>query len=75
MMQNRLRVLRAERRWSQGELARRVNVSRQTIASLENGKFQPSLQLAFRLAHVAGLSVEDIFTPSPEDLVTVDTRG
>ena len=60
-MKNRLRVLRAERGWSQAELAERVRVSRNSINAVENGKFDPSLPLAFRLANVFGLTVEEIF--------------
>jgi len=65
---NRLPVLRAERRWSQAELARRAHVSRQTIVSLENGRYEPTLKIAFRLASVFGLPVEGIFSPDPDDL-------
>ncbi len=72
VISNRFRVLRAERRWSQAELARRVLVSRQTIVALENGRFQPTLQLAFRIVHVFGTSIEDVFTADPEDLALVD---
>jgi putative transcriptional regulator len=72
MISNRLHVLRAERRWSQAELARRVHVSRQTIVALENGRFQPTLQLAFRIVHVFNTTIEDVFTPDPEDLTLVD---
>lgn len=60
-MNNRIRVLRAERRWSQAELAERVGVSRNSINSVENGKFDPSLPLAFRIAHAFGLTVEEVF--------------
>jgi putative transcriptional regulator len=58
---NRLRVLRAERRWSQVELARRLGVSRQTVHAIETGKYDPSLPLAFRIADVFGLAIEEIF--------------
>jgi putative transcriptional regulator len=74
VISNRLHVLRAERRWSQAELARRVHVSRQTIVALENGRFQPTLQLAFRIVHVFDTNIEDVFTPDPEDLTLVDTQ-
>lgn len=61
-MRNRLHVLRAERRWTQAELAERVNVSRQTINAIEKEKYDPSLQLAFALAHLFGKTIEEIFT-------------
>ena len=60
-MKNRLRHLRAARNWSQAELGVRVGVSRQAIIAIETGRFDPSLPLAFRLARVFGLSIEDIF--------------
>ena len=60
-MKNRLRVLRAEKGWSQAELAERVRVSRNSINAIENGKFDPSLPLAFRIANAFDLTVEDIF--------------
>jgi putative transcriptional regulator len=60
-MNNRLRVLRAEKRWSQAELAERVQVSRNSINAIENGKFDPSLPLAFRIADAFDLTVEEIF--------------
>ena len=59
-MKNRIRVLRAEKRWSQADLAERVRVSRNSINAIENGRFDPSLQLAFRIA-AFGLSVEEVF--------------
>ncbi len=62
-MKNRLKVLRAERNWSQAELAQRVNVSRQTINAIETGKYNPSLELAFALAAVFEIKIEDAFTP------------
>ena len=62
-MKNRLRVLRAERDWSQGELADRLEVSRQTVNALENEKYDPSLPLAFRIAALFGARIEDIFQP------------
>lgn len=64
-MKNRLKVLRAERNWSQAELAQRVNVSRQTINAIETGKYNPSLELAFALAAVFEIKIEDAFTPEP----------
>ena len=60
-MTNRLRELRAERNWSQAELAGRVGVSRQAIIAIETGRFDPSLPLAFKLARVFGLAIEQIF--------------
>ncbi|WP_357560113.1 helix-turn-helix transcriptional regulator [Micromonospora sp. NPDC047074] len=71
MISNRLPVLRAERRWSQAELAERINVSRQTVVSLENGRYEPTLKVAMRLAAVFGVVIEDIFTPDPDDLALV----
>lgn len=62
-MKNRLRVLRAEREWSQAELAERLGVSRQTVNAVENGKYDPSLPLAFRIAHLFRLAIEEIFEP------------
>jgi putative transcriptional regulator len=60
-MRNRIRVLRAEKKWSQAELAERVKVSRNSINSVENGKFDPSLPLAFHIADAFGLTVEEVF--------------
>jgi len=60
-MKNRLRVLRAEREWSQADLAIRLNVSRQTVNAIETGKYDPSLPLAFRIARVFGQTIETIF--------------
>lgn len=62
-MRNRLRELRAERGWTQAELARALDVSRQNVNAIENGKYDPSLSLAFRIAALFGSSVEEIFTP------------
>ena len=61
-MTNRLRVLRAERGWSQGELAERLEVSRQSVNAIETGRYDPSLPLAFRIAELFGLAIEDVFT-------------
>lgn len=63
MMENRLRALRAERAWSQGDLAARLGVSRQTVNALEVGKYDPSLPLAFKIARLFGLPIEAIFLP------------
>ena len=60
-MNNRLKVLRAERDWSQAELAGRLDVSRQAVNAIETGRYDPSLPLAFRIADVFGLAIEDIF--------------
>ena len=60
-MNNRLKVLRAERNWSQAELADRLGVSRQTVNALETGRYDPSLPLAFRIARVFGQPIETIF--------------
>jgi putative transcriptional regulator len=65
-MKNRIRVLRAERGWSQAELAERLEVSRQSINAVETGKFDPSLPLAFRLARIFELKIEEIFDDAPE---------
>jgi putative transcriptional regulator len=65
-MRNTLRVLRAERRWSQAELAGRLGVSRQTINVIENGRYEPSLGLALRAARLFGKHVEEIFGPDEE---------
>ncbi|HEY1986499.1 MAG TPA: helix-turn-helix transcriptional regulator [Terracidiphilus sp.] len=61
-MKNRLRVLRAEREWSQADLAQRLEVSRQSVNAIETGKFDPSLPLAFKLARLFEISIEEIFT-------------
>jgi putative transcriptional regulator len=60
-VRNRLRVLRAERGWTQGELGERLGVSRQTVNAIETEKYDPSLPLAFRIAKLFGLSVEQVF--------------
>lgn len=60
-MKNRLRVLRAERGWSQADLAERLDVARQSVNAIETGKFDPSLPLAFRIARLFNLKVEEIF--------------
>jgi putative transcriptional regulator len=60
-MKNRLRVLRAEREWSQADLAQRLEVSRQSVNAIETGKFDPSLPLAFKLARLFGTTIEEIF--------------
>lgn len=60
-MKNRLKVLRAERDWTQAKLAELLDVSRQTVNAIEKGKFDPSLPLAFKAARLFGLAIEDIF--------------
>lgn len=61
-MNNRLKALRAERGWSQGDLAERLEVSRQSVNAIETGRYDPSLPLAFKIAELFGLAIEDIFT-------------
>ena len=61
-MKNRLRVLRAERDWSQADLAQRLEVSRQSVNAIETGKFDPSLPLAFKLARLFETTIETIFS-------------
>ncbi len=65
-MNNRLRVLRSERGWSQGELGTRLGVSRQTVNAIETGKYDPSLPLAFRIARLFEQRIEDLFDPGGE---------
>jgi putative transcriptional regulator len=65
-VRNRLRVLRAERAWTQADLADRLEVSRQTVNALETGKYDPSLPLAFRIARVFGTAIEEVFQPEDE---------
>jgi len=60
-LKNRIRVLRAEKNWSQADLADQVRVSRNSVNAIENGRFDPSLPLAFRIAAAFGLSVEEVF--------------
>jgi len=62
-MKNRLKVLRAERDWSQQDLADKLAVSRQTINAIERGKYDPSLPLAFKFAQLFGSQIEDVFEP------------
>jgi putative transcriptional regulator len=64
---NRLKVLRAERDWSQQDLADRLAVSRQSVNAIETGKYDPSLPLAFRIAELFDLSIEAIFTSPSKD--------
>ena len=60
-MRNRIRVLRAEKNWTQAELAKRLDVSRNTMNAIENNRYDPSLSLAFKLARIFGLKMEDVF--------------
>jgi putative transcriptional regulator len=64
-MKNRLKVLRAENNWTQADLAERAGVARQTIVALENEKYSPSLELAFRFGRIFGKRVDEIFEPPP----------
>ena len=66
-MKNRLRVLRAERAWSQADLAKQLEVSRQSVNAIETGKFDPSLPLAFKLARLFGMRIEEIFEDEGRD--------
>ena len=66
-MKNKLRVLRAERRWSQADLSEQVGVSRQAINAVETGKHIPSLPLAFKIAEAFGLRVDEVFDPHSGD--------
>lgn len=66
-MRSRLRELRRERGWSQAVLAQRLVVSRQTVNALEAGRHDPSLALAFRIARVFGVAIEDVFEPAPDE--------
>jgi putative transcriptional regulator len=61
-MKNRLKVLRAERDWSQADLAARLDVSRQSVNAIETGKYDPSLPLAFKIARLFDLTIEDVFS-------------
>jgi putative transcriptional regulator len=67
-MRNRLRVLRAERDWSQAALAEHLGVSRQTVNAIETGKYDPSLPLAFAIARLFGQPIEAIFQPDAAEL-------
>jgi putative transcriptional regulator len=66
-VKNRLRVLRAERDWTQADLAARVGVSRQAIFAVENGKYEPGLAFAFRIARAFEKTIEDVFIWSDDD--------
>jgi putative transcriptional regulator len=69
-MKNNLRVLRASRQWSQGDLADRLGVSRQTVNALEVEKYDPSLPLAFKLSRLFGVPIEAIFEDETAETVT-----
>jgi putative transcriptional regulator len=71
-VKNRLRVLRAERNWSQADLAAALSVSRQTVNSIENGRYDPSLPLAFAIARLFALRIEDVFSPDEEPVPAFD---
>ena len=66
-MKNRLKVLRAERDWTQARLANELEVSRQTVNAIEKGKFDPSLPLAFKAARLFGMTIEEIFQDEAAD--------
>ena len=68
-MKNRLRALRTAKEWSQSDLAERLGVSRQTVNALENERYDPSLPLAFKVARVFKLRIEDIFEPDGQRIV------
>ncbi|HEX7707418.1 MAG TPA: helix-turn-helix transcriptional regulator [Thermoanaerobaculia bacterium] len=74
-MKNRLKVLRAERDWTQADLAARLEVSRQTVNAIETGKYDPSLPLAFRIARLFAISIEQIFDPEMSWPETMDDHG
>ena len=69
-MKNRLPLLRAERGWTQADLALKLDVSRQTIVSIEKGKYDPSLPLAFKIAELFEAPIEEIFQPDTEEKQT-----
>jgi putative transcriptional regulator len=66
-MKNRLKVLRAERNWSQAELAERLDVSRQAVNAIETGKYDPSLPLAFRISRLFSSRIEEVFDDQGQD--------
>jgi putative transcriptional regulator len=66
LVKSRLRVLRAERNWSQADLAEKLDVSRQTINAVETERYEPSLGLAFKMAKLFGLRIEEIFEPDEQ---------
>lgn len=74
-MRNRLRVLRAERNWSQADLAKQAGVSRQTINAVETEKYDPSLLLAYKIAHIFGHRIEEIFILESDALQEAAVRA
>jgi putative transcriptional regulator len=66
-MKNKLKVLRAEQDWSQADLAEKLDVSRQTVNAIETGKYDPSLPLAFKIAALFGMKIEEIFSPDGKE--------
>jgi len=62
-MKNRLREMRAAKKWSQSDLAEKLGVSRQTVNAIETGRYDPSLPLAFKVAHLFEVAIEEVFTP------------
>ncbi len=73
-MKNRLKVLRAERNWTQAELADALDVSRQTVNAIETGKFDPSLPLAFRAARLFGMRIEELFQDEDRSSITTEIK-
>jgi putative transcriptional regulator len=65
-MKNKLKVLRAEQNWTQADLASQLDVTRQTVNAIEKGKYDPSLPLAFKIAEVFKISIEQVFSPEKE---------
>lgn len=72
-MDNHLKHLRGERGWSQQHLADRLEVSRQSVNAIETGRYDPSLPLAFRIAELFGLTIEDVFVSPTKDQMNVET--
>ena len=71
-MENRLRILRAERAWSQQDLAQKLEVSRQSVNAIETGKYDPSLPLAFRIAELFARPIEEVFvSPSRQSSMAI----
>jgi putative transcriptional regulator len=66
-MKNKLKVLRAERDWSQAQLAEMLGVSRQAVNAIENGKYDPSIRLAFKLSRLFEMPIENLFEPDEEE--------
>ena len=73
-MKNIIRVLRAERRWTQADLAKMLGVSRNSVNAIENGKFDPSLPLAFKIARLFERPVEDIFEDEEEKVIPLHPK-